>query len=81
MAMPMFSGFTGANAETLRLGKEVQKPIRTKPTVVFPMPVISEIFIECFIVKSLARIRTANETSSTPMLPTKPNSSSSSVHL
>jgi hypothetical protein len=43
MAMPMFSGPIGAKAETLRFGREVQKPIRTNPTVVFPMPPISEI--------------------------------------
>jgi hypothetical protein len=81
IAMPMFSGLTGAKTETLRLGKEVQNPIKTKPTVVFPMPVISEILIECFIVNSLAKTRTANAASRTPMLPIKPISSNSSVHL
>ena len=76
---PTFSGFESAKMETLSSGREVEKPTRIKPTVVFPKPVISETFTEFLIVISLPTTKSRIETSKMSALATAPNCSNISV--
>jgi hypothetical protein len=64
-----------ANTETLNSGKEVEKPTKTNPIVVFPKPVISETLTEFLIVISLPIIKKSIEISKMSVLPNIPNSS------
>ena len=76
---PTFSGLVTAKMETLSSGSEVEKPTRTKPTVVFPKPVMSEILTEFLIVNSLPITSRTIETSKMSELPTNPSCSNNSI--
>ena len=73
---PTSSGFTIAYKDTLSSGREVAKPTKTKPMVVFPNPVISEILTEFLMVNSLPTTRKTIEARSMIALPISPSSSS-----
>ena len=77
--MPTFSGLATAKTATLSSGKEVEKPTRMKPIVVFPNPVISETLIEFLIVTSLPRTRSTTETSRMSALPPAPSCSNITI--
>jgi hypothetical protein len=53
METPIFSSLA-PKMTTLSSGRDVAKPTRMKPTVVFPKPVMLESFTELFMVTSLA---------------------------
>jgi hypothetical protein len=72
---PMLVWLKTAKMDTLSSGKEVEKPTKIKPMVVFPKPVISETLIELFIVTSLALPRTISEAIRISRLPINPVSS------
>ncbi len=78
---PTFAGFATAKTDTLSSGSEVAKPTRTKPMVVFPKPVASEILIAFLIVNSLPTTRSIIEESRMAALPTNPNPSNVTLHL
>jgi hypothetical protein len=78
---PTPSGFATAKMETLSSGNEVAKPTRTKPIVVFPNPVMSEILTELFIVNLLPTTRKMIETSRMIPLASMPSPSSDAFHL
>ena len=69
---PTFSGFATANSDTLSSGNDVAKPTRTKPMVVFPKPVMSDILTEFFMVNSLPMTKKASEASKIIAFPAKP---------
>jgi hypothetical protein len=75
MATPMLVWVKTAKMDTLSSGKEVAKPTKIKPMVVFPKPVMSETLIELFMVTSLALPRTMSEAMRTSKLPINPVSS------
>jgi hypothetical protein len=75
MATPMLAWLMTAKMETLSSGKEVEKPTKMKPTVVFPKPVRSDTLTELFMVKLLALSRTISEARRISTLPVNPISS------
>jgi len=78
---PMLAGFATAKTATLSSGNEVAKPTSTKPIVVFPKPVMSEILTAFRMVNSLPTTRRMIEDSRMAALPSKPNPSNVAVHL
>jgi hypothetical protein len=77
MDTPTLPGSKTAKTDTLNSGKEVAKPTKMKPTVVFPKPVNSETLTEFFIVTSLAITKMRMEASRISALPIKPAPSNS----
>jgi hypothetical protein len=75
MATPMPAWLMTAKIDTLSSGKEVEKPTKIKPTVVFPKPVRSDTLTELFMVKSLALSRMISEARRISTLPINPISS------
>jgi hypothetical protein len=75
MATPMLAWVMTAKIDTLSSGKDVEKPTKMKPTVVFPKPVISDTLTELFMVKSLALSRMISEARRISALPIKPTAS------
>jgi hypothetical protein len=75
MDTPTLAGLITANTDTLNSGKEVAKPTKMKPTVVFPKPVNWETLTELFMVNSLATTKIASEASRISALPIKPTPS------
>jgi len=78
---PMLVWVKTAKMDTLSSGKEVEKPTRMKPMVVFPKPVISETLIELFMVTSLALPRTISEAIRMSTFPINPVPSNTPLHL
>jgi len=74
METPIFSSLA-PKSTTLSSGRDVAKPTKMKPTVVFPKPVMLETFTELFIVTSLAITTTIIETRRIRELPINPSPS------
>ena len=71
---PIFSSLA-PKMTTLSSGRDVAKPTKMKPTVVFPKPVMLETFTELFIVISLAMITVMIEARRMRELPINPSPS------